>query len=198
MTDLTKKELVSQLYDTFADRVAVLDKELKEKHQYLNATQQHQNLVTDIGNEVYKAGWLASAAVIDALCHGGAELMALDLEAETIVPPPELVNESGLRTDGPTLEQFVAAGYPATAYPPQGYAVRESPPLVDADPPVGTAVDTQEGAGDQSADGVDQRTQNEQASQGAPVAAQGADASDAETGALAGTSTVQAEGQPQN
>lgn len=35
------------------------------------------------------------------------------------VPPPAL-----LRTDGPTLEEYVAAGYPAENYPPAGYAAR--------------------------------------------------------------------------
>ena len=31
-----------------------------------------------------------------------------------------------LRTDGPTLEEFTAAGYPADKYPPRGYAKREA------------------------------------------------------------------------
>lgn len=31
-----------------------------------------------------------------------------------------------LRTDGPTLEEYVAAGYKAENYPPEGYAVREN------------------------------------------------------------------------
>lgn len=30
-----------------------------------------------------------------------------------------------LRTDGPTLAEYVAAGYPANTYPPKGYASRE-------------------------------------------------------------------------
>lgn len=40
------------------------------------------------------------------------------------LPKNRNVNEAGLRTDGPTLEQYVAAGYAAENYPPQGYAVR--------------------------------------------------------------------------
>lgn len=31
-----------------------------------------------------------------------------------------------LRTDGPTLEEYVAAGYDASGYPPHGYTVRET------------------------------------------------------------------------
>lgn len=33
---------------------------------------------------------------------------------------------SELRTDGPTIAEYVAAGYPATAYPPVGYASRST------------------------------------------------------------------------
>jgi hypothetical protein len=32
-----------------------------------------------------------------------------------------------LRTDGPTLAEYVAAGYPAETYPPTGYAPRAEP-----------------------------------------------------------------------
>jgi hypothetical protein len=126
MTELSKKELVSHLYDAFADRVAALDKDLRENHGYMTAGQQHDNLVTDIGSEVAEAGWKVSAGVIDALCHGGAELMALDLSAETVVAPPVTVDEHGLRQDGPTLEEYVRAGYVASGYPPRGYAARPS------------------------------------------------------------------------
>lgn len=31
-----------------------------------------------------------------------------------------------LRDDGPTIAEYVSAGYPATAYPPQGYASKSS------------------------------------------------------------------------
>lgn len=35
------------------------------------------------------------------------------------------VEVTGLRTDGPTLEEYVEAGYDADNYPPEGYAVRK-------------------------------------------------------------------------
>lgn len=38
------------------------------------------------------------------------------------VKPPNEAN--GLRTDGPTIEEYVEAGYDAASYPPTGYAVR--------------------------------------------------------------------------
>lgn len=34
-------------------------------------------------------------------------------------------NTTELRTDGPTLQEFIDAGYKADNYPPEGYAVRE-------------------------------------------------------------------------
>lgn len=37
---------------------------------------------------------------------------------------PLEVDEAGLRTDGPTLEEYVEAGYKAENYPPDGYAPR--------------------------------------------------------------------------
>ena len=36
------------------------------------------------------------------------------------------LDANGLRTDGPTLEEYVAAGYDAKGYPPQGYAAKPS------------------------------------------------------------------------
>lgn len=35
------------------------------------------------------------------------------------------------RQDGPTIEQFVAAGYSAQHYPPKGYAVKDSQGLIE-------------------------------------------------------------------
>jgi hypothetical protein len=36
------------------------------------------------------------------------------------------VGEDGLRLDGPTVAEYVAAGYQASAYPPEGYASRST------------------------------------------------------------------------
>lgn len=33
-----------------------------------------------------------------------------------------------LRTDGPTLAEYIAAGYDPETYPPEGYASRDAPP----------------------------------------------------------------------
>lgn len=37
-----------------------------------------------------------------------------------------------LRTDGPTVAEFVAAGYSASNYPPEGYASRSTPEEIAA------------------------------------------------------------------
>lgn len=38
----------------------------------------------------------------------------------------------GPRQDGPTVGEFIAAGYQATGYPPEGYASRSSQEEIDA------------------------------------------------------------------
>lgn len=43
------------------------------------------------------------------------------------VPGATAAPAAPLRTDGPTLEEFVAAGYLAANYPPAGYAVSTTP-----------------------------------------------------------------------
>lgn len=50
----------------------------------------------------------------------------LDYTRTATVPSPLKVN---LRTDGPTLEVWVAAGYQVDKYPPDGYAELPSPML---------------------------------------------------------------------
>ncbi|EHK56908.1 hypothetical protein [Allomesorhizobium alhagi] len=37
-----------------------------------------------------------------------------------------------LRDDGPTIAEYVAAGYPASKYPPEGYASRSTPEEIEA------------------------------------------------------------------
>lgn len=42
------------------------------------------------------------------------------------------LDANGLKLDGPTIAEFVAAGYPAVNYPPEGYASRSSQEEIDA------------------------------------------------------------------
>lgn len=48
-------------------------------------------------------------------------------QAEVYADP--LTDADGLRLDGPTVEEWVAAGYLARVYPPNGYRMRKSPGL---------------------------------------------------------------------
>lgn len=41
-------------------------------------------------------------------------------------------DENGLRTDGPTVAEYVEAGYQASNYPPVGYAARSTAEEIDA------------------------------------------------------------------
>ena len=45
---------------------------------------------------------------------------------------PNQLDANGPKLDGPTIAEFVAAGYPAVNYPPEGYASRSSQEEIDA------------------------------------------------------------------
>ena len=66
-----------------------------------------------------------SAALADPQQSQSA--LAPQPEPQKPAPEPKVTPEP-LRTDGPTLEEYVAAGYKAENYPPKGYAAREAPP----------------------------------------------------------------------
>lgn len=44
-------------------------------------------------------------------------------------PPPIAMDAETVRTDGPTLEEYVGSGRKPEDYPPEGYAERDSPGL---------------------------------------------------------------------
>ncbi|ARB26221.1 hypothetical protein HX787_10940 [Pseudomonas tolaasii] len=45
---------------------------------------------------------------------------------------PNQLDANGLKLDGPTIAEFVAAGYLAVNYPPEGYVSRSSQEEIDA------------------------------------------------------------------
>lgn len=45
---------------------------------------------------------------------------------------PNQLDTNGLKLDGPTIAEFLAAGYLAVNYPPEGYASRSSQEEIDA------------------------------------------------------------------
>jgi hypothetical protein len=79
---------------------------------------------------------LAQCILVRAIKFGGARLHPgpepIDLPEDIIaaLPPgtvrPVAPPPPALRTDGPTLEEFISAGYKAEHYPPQGYAEKDS------------------------------------------------------------------------
>jgi hypothetical protein len=63
--------------------------------------------------------------------HTGTEKYPAKAPVKAEAPKAPVKKEESqfqLRTDGPTLEQFVAAGYKAENYPPPGYAAVQSVP----------------------------------------------------------------------
>lgn len=57
-----------------------------------------------------------------------------DLEKEGYVEKigAKRKGKATLRDDGPTIAEFIAAGYPASKYPPEGYASRSTPDEIEA------------------------------------------------------------------
>ena len=49
-----------------------------------------------------------------------------------VVSYPNQLDSNGLKLDGPTIAEFLAAGYLAVNYPPEGYASRSSQEEIDA------------------------------------------------------------------
>lgn len=72
--------------------------------------------ISAISSDTLKPG--AEFDVSDAM---GEELLKKRPDAIEYVGPSAV-----LRTDGPTVEEFVAAGYQADNYPPEGYASRST------------------------------------------------------------------------
>ena len=83
------------------------------------------NSTLDITDESYAQ----NKALIDGhVNHGVLEVIFLDgAPAEARKAPP--LDGNGLRLDGPTLEEWTAAGYKPEGYPPVDYAEKPSPAL---------------------------------------------------------------------
>lgn len=60
-----------------------------------------------------------------------AQINRLRKQAQPVMAPGNGGGSAGLRQDGPTVAEFVAAGYKAAAYPPEGYASRSSPEEIE-------------------------------------------------------------------
>jgi len=77
-----------------------------------------------IGDKLYKEGDI----------RRGSEADFKHLIPNVLVPigVDDGASDEALRMDGPTIEEYVAAGYPADRYPPFGYAARSTPEQIAA------------------------------------------------------------------
>ncbi len=87
--------------------------------EYIVAREHQGDRLTDSGSEVhlFKEGEtrLADASIVGTLVQLGV-----------LIEPDEEVIADALRTDGPTVAEYVAAGYQAENYPPEGWASRST------------------------------------------------------------------------
>lgn len=98
-----------------------------------------------VDGEILKAGRLVQVTDSEAknLLGRGKAVLATASEVDRAFPAAEApkpappMNAEGLRLDGPTLAEFVKAGYPAENYPPHGYASLE--PAAAAPAPIPAA-----------------------------------------------------------
>lgn len=72
--------------------------------------------------------WTPDPQIVDAKDLAPWQELEL-LNTDTLIVEELGADGNRLRGDGPTLEEFVAAGKDPAAYPPRGYAVRPSPGL---------------------------------------------------------------------
>lgn len=121
----------------------------------MNTTDKVKRLIELVGEakglaqELVEAGEHAIAPVyrhmMDAHTQASRRVAQVEsYEAEQTANSKATEAKSGtpeLRTDGPTKEEYVAAGYKAENYPPSGYAPRTA-----SQPPVATAAPASEAA----------------------------------------------------
>jgi len=84
----------------------------------------HADLHDDDVKGAMDAGWTVPTAPSDGQ---PVEETPVDAPAEPETPTETLPRTgTPLRQDGPTLEEYVKAGYSPTGYPPVGYAAKDS------------------------------------------------------------------------
>lgn len=75
---------------------------------------------------------LTAAVVVDGkILRAGTKVEMIEFEAKQLLSLGKATLDTtqtptALRTDGPTVAEYVAAGYLAENYPPQGYASRST------------------------------------------------------------------------
>ena len=79
---------------------------------------------------------LLAEHAIEHFILNGHRVVPSDTDPATPDPvePPAPAAPPALRTDGPTLAEYVAAGYTAEMYPPAGYAAKDPEPPTEVTP----------------------------------------------------------------
>lgn len=88
-----------------------------------------RNIEQQIADDRAK-GHRADIEAIEAMATGKRTGAKVEEPEKAPVQPPNLPPIlEGLRLDGPTIEEFIAAGFKAEAYPPKGFHPKPLPPV---------------------------------------------------------------------
>jgi membrane protein involved in colicin uptake len=131
LLDLTKKKaaiLRDQIVNHGAALQAEYDGERAEEQKYTERLKELRAHNERVEAEAKKLGFSNNAAREEAEDKAAAEAQAkADAEAKAKADAEAKANAPQLRTDGPTLAEYVKAGYKPETYPPQGYAPANDP-----------------------------------------------------------------------
>jgi hypothetical protein len=99
---------------------------MAELKNFIVAREHQGDRLTDTGSEVHRFSE-GDIRVADPSIVGSLVQLGILVEADGEAKLP-----AGARSDGPTIEEFLEAGYPAENYPPEGYAARSTPEEIAA------------------------------------------------------------------
>jgi len=119
---------------SFPGYMQLLASGITRRSQLQGKTIEELEKINDIGPEIAQRIYiLVSGEASDeeydrekALVHEAAASVGRYPEVPIVAADSvgQKPSEGQLRTDGPTLEEYVKAGYPAETYPPAGYAAK--------------------------------------------------------------------------
>ena len=84
-----------------------------------------KDIPTDHAKKLIKGGAYAEATAEDVKAAEARKLVLRHAGTDKAIADAK--GKDSLRHDGPTVAEWVSAGYPASTYPPEGYASRSTP-----------------------------------------------------------------------